>query len=264
MSGSGGNAGVKWSFVIPYYNEAAYLPATLDSITRQTLRPFRLVLVDNGSTDNSADLARGIGATMTGIEVTHLSEERPGKIHALECGLAAVATPFVAFGDADTVYPPHYLATADAAYAPGVVAVMGTDVPGNDEAAALRKRRHVRIASRLWPKQTHTGGYGQTFRTDALRAAGGYSERWWRYVLEDHEIMQRIVKQGRVAYPFDLWCVPSDRRSDRSAVNWTLAERLLYHFTPAATKDWYFYRFLAPRLSARRMDNLNLREKTWL
>jgi glycosyltransferase involved in cell wall biosynthesis len=255
---------VKWSFVIPYFNEVDYLPATLEGLGHQTLRPFRLVLVDNASTDGSAALARRVAATLTGVEVVHLHEDRPGKIHALERGLAAVTTPFVAFGDADTFYPPHYLATADAAFAPGVVAVMGTDVPVGDDAAALRKRRHVQVASRLWPKQTHTGGYGQTFRTDALRAAGGYAERWWRYVLEDHEIMQRVVKRGRVVYPFDLWCVPSDRRSDRSAVNWTLPERLLYHFTPAAAKDWYFYRFLGPRLAARRMDNLNLRQKTWL
>ncbi|MEG8039977.1 glycosyltransferase family 2 protein [Sphingomonas sp. LR60] len=255
---------MKWSFVIPYFNEADYLPATLESLAAQTFRPFRLILVDNGSTDASAALARQVGAMLPDIDVVHLREPRPGKIHALEHGLAAVATPYIAFGDADTIYPPHYLATADAAFAPGVVAVMGTDVPGDDAAAALRKRRHVRYASRLWPRQTHTGGYGQTFRTDALRAAGGYGERWWRYVLEDHEIMQRVGKQGRVVYPFDLWCVPSNRRADRSAVNWTLAERLLYHFTPAAAKDWYFYRFLGPRLAARRMDNLNLRDKTWL
>lgn len=255
---------MNWSFVIPYYNEADYLPATLASLAAQTLRPFRLVLVDNASTDASAALARQIGATLADIDVVHVHEARPGKIHALECGLATVTTPFVAFGDADTIYPPHYLATAEAAFAPGVVAVMGTDVPGDDAAAALRKRRHIQCVSRLWPRQTHTGGYGQTFRTEALKAAGGYGERWWRYVLEDHEVMQRVVRRGRIVYPFDLWCVPSNRRADRSAVNWTLAERLLYHFTPAAAKDWYFHGFLGPRLAARRMDNLNLRDKTWL
>jgi glycosyltransferase involved in cell wall biosynthesis len=252
---------MNWTFVISYFNEADYLPATLASLAAQTLKPFRLILVDNGSTDGSAALARD--AVLPGVEVVHLAESRPGKIFALEAAMPHLATRYVAFGDADTYYPPDYLAIADAAYAaPDIVAVMATDVPA-DPAAALRKRRHNRIASRLWPKQTHTGGFGQTFRVAPLLAAGGYAERFWPYVLMDHEIMQRVVQQGRVVYPFNLWCIPSDRRTDRSRVRWTLVERLLYHFTPAAAKDWYFYRFLGPRLKARKLSHINLREKTW-
>lgn len=251
-----------WTFVIAYFNEADYLPATLASLAAQTVTPFRLVLVDNGSTDASAAIARA--AVLPGIEVVHLSEPRPGKIFALETAMAHLASDYCAFGDADTFYPPHYLATATAALAdPRVVAAMATDVP-LDPARARAKRRHNQIVSRIWPRQTHTGGFGQTFRTAALLAAGGYAERFWPYVLMDHEIMHRVVKQGRVVYPHDLWCIPSDRRSDRSRVRWTLAERLLYHFTPMAAKDWYFYRFLGPRLHARKLGHLNLREKTWV
>jgi glycosyltransferase involved in cell wall biosynthesis len=253
---------MRWTFVIAYYNEEAYLADTLSSLAAQTLRPFRLVLVDNGSTDASATIARAFASD--GIELVHLSESRPGKIVALERAMAAITTDYVAFGDADTFYPSHYLATAEAALDadPRVVAAMATDVP-LDPVKARRKRRHNRIVSRLWPKQTHTGGFGQTFRSAALIAAGGYAERHWPYVLMDHEIMQRVVQQGRVVYPYDLWCVPSDRRGDRRRVRWTLAERLLYHLTPAGAKDWYFYRFLGPRLARRKLGHLNLREKTW-
>ncbi|MBW6528010.1 glycosyltransferase family 2 protein [Sphingomonas sp. RHCKR7] len=253
---------MRWTFVIAYYNEQAYLADTLASLAAQTLRPFRLVLVDNGSTDSSAAIARAFASD--GIELVHLTEPRPGKIMALERAMAAIATDYVAFGDADTFYPPHYLATAEAALDvdPRVVAAMATDVPLDPE-KARRKRRHNQLVSRLWPKQTHTGGFGQTFRAAALVAAGGYAERHWPYVLMDHEVMQRVVQQGRVVYPYDLWCVPSDRRGDRRRVRWTLAERLLYHLSPAAAKDWYFYRFLGPRLARRRLGHLNLREKTW-
>ncbi|PZQ60132.1 MAG: glycosyl transferase family 2 [Sphingomonas taxi] len=257
-----GGRRMRWTFVIAYFNEADYLGDTLASLAAQTLKPFRLVLVDNGSTDGSAAIARA--AVLPGVEVLHLAEPRPGKIFALETAMPHIATEFVAFGDADTFYPSHYLATAQAAFGdPAIVAAMATDVPA-DEARARRKRRHNQVVSRLWPKQTHTGGFGQTFRTAALLAAGGYAEHFWPYVLMDHEIMQRVVKQGRVVYPYDLWCVPSDRRADRRRVRWTLAERLLYHFTPAAAKDWYFYRFLGPRLRARKLGHLNLREKTWM
>lgn len=254
---------MRWTFVIAYYNEADYLPATLASLAAQTAKPLRLVLVDNASTDTSPQIARAF--TAEGVEVVHLHEPRPGKVHALEAAMPHLATELVAFGDADTFYPPHYLATAEAALdQPGVVAAMATDVPAPaDGAAALKKRRHNRIVSRLWPKQTHTGGFGQTFRTAALLAAGGYAERHWRYVLMDHEVMERVLRHGRAVYPFDLWCIPSPRRSDRTRVRWTLAERLMYHFTPWRLKGWYFHRFLGPRLAKRKLTHLNLREKTW-
>lgn len=258
----------RWTFVIAYYNEADYLEATLRSLAAQTLAPFRLLLVDNGSTDVSPELARRIGAEMHGVEVIHLHEPRPGKIFALEAAMPHITTPFVAFGDADTYYPPHYLAAADRAFARGgeqVVAAMAVDLRAPLTGWRARaKRFHNQLVSRIWPKQTHTGGYGQTFRTAALLAAGGYSHAIWPYVLMDHEIMQRILKQGRAVYPADLWCMPSPRRADRRRVRWTVAERLLYHFTPASTKDWFFYRFLGPRLQQRRLGHLNLREKSWL
>ena len=47
----------RWTFVIAYYNEADFLPATLAALAAQTV-PFRLVLVDNGSTDGSDAIAR--------------------------------------------------------------------------------------------------------------------------------------------------------------------------------------------------------------
>lgn len=257
-----------WTFVIAYYNEADYLERTLRSLAAQTLKPFRLLLVDNHSTDGSRALAQAIGAEMAGVEVMHLAEERPGKIHALETAMPHVDTPFVAFGDADTFYPPHYLAAAEAAFARGgedVVAAMAVDLRAPlDGWRARAKRRHTHIVSRLWPKQTHTGGYGQCFRTDALRAAGGYSHAIWPYVLMDHEIMHRLLKHGRAVYPSDLWCMPSPRRKNRSRVRWSVTERLVYHFTPDSTKDWFFYRFLGPRLARRRLGHLNLREKSWL
>ncbi|WP_246587237.1 glycosyltransferase family 2 protein [Stakelama flava] len=259
---------MRWSFVIAYYNEATFLSDTIASLAAQSVKPFRLILIDNGSNDGSAAIARALTARLDGIESLHLTEGKPGKIHALETAMPYIDTDFVAFGDADTWYPPDYLARAQAAYdadGAALVAVMAVDVPAPPDGRAARRKRFWRsvVAAKLWPKQTHTGGFGQTFRTRAFVAAGGYTHRRWPYVLMDHEVMQRVLKLGRAAYPPDLWCIPSPRRSDRRRVRWTLGERLLYHLTPFAAKDWYFYRFLAPRLEKRRLTHLNLREKPW-
>lgn len=258
---------MSWSVVLPYYNEIGYLRPTLESLFAQEFRDFRLILVDNASTDGSGELARSIAAEHADIETLHLSEPRPGKINALECGLAAVTTAFVAFCDADTFYPRHYLRRCDELFASTgeeAVAVMAMDLPADHEgAAARRKRAKVMAVSRILSRQTHTGGFGQSFRTETLRAAGGFSADVWPFVLEDHEVMQRVFKFGRSVYAPDLWCIPSDRRTDRTRVNWTLSEQLLYHLTPFILKDWFFYRFLARRFAARSMENATLREKSW-
>lgn len=251
---------MRWTFVIAYFNEADFLPATLAALAAQT-EPFRLVLVDNASTDASPAIARAFSAPH--IDVVHLHEPRPGKIHALESAMAHLSTEFSAFGDADTFYPPHYLAAATRAFdaGPRTVAVMALRV--DESRSPLRRALYSGVITRILSKQTHTGGYGQAFRTAALQAAGGFSDRYWPYVLLDHEIMQRVTKQGRVVYPYDFWAIPSPRRADRRRVRWTLAERILYHVTPFALKDWYFYCFLGPRLKARGITHLNLRDKPW-
>ncbi len=249
---------MSWTVVLPYFNEVAYLPATIASLLAQNLKPSRLILVDNASTDGSADLARSLTAS-TLIDVLHLHEPRPGKINALETGLARVETDFVATCDADTFYPPHYLETADAVLreSDDIVAAMAV---GSQKTAPRVK---AMIVSAILSRQTHTGGFGQSFRTSALRQAGGFSTSQWSFVLEDHEIMQRLFKIGRAKHVFDLWCTPSNRRADRANVNWNTGEQLLYHLTPFALKDWFFYRFLARRFTQRGLGNVNLREKTW-
>ena len=247
-----------WTIVLPYYNEHAYLPATLQSLLAQDLKPARIILVDNASTDRSADLARALTVN-SGIDILHLHEPRPGKINALETGLAHVETDFVAFCDADTFYPLEYLARCNAVFAAdeSVVAAMATGSP-----SAWKRLKTLSVAKILY-RQTHTGGFGQSFRTRALRQVGGYSAERWPFVLEDHEIMQRLFKVGRAKHAFNLWCLPSNRRSDRANVNWNKTEQLLYHLVPFILKDWFFYSFLATRFTKRGLANVNLREKTW-
>jgi glycosyltransferase involved in cell wall biosynthesis len=258
---------MRWSVVVPYFNERDYLAATLASLIAQDFRPFKLILVDNASTDGSEAIARAILRDVRGITPVFAHESRPGKINALECGLAQVDTEFVAFCDADTIYPPHYLKRCAEVFAhspPDVVAVMASNLPGPpDQGVARRRQVKTMTVARLLSRQAHTGGFGQSFRIEALRKAGGYSAKLWPFVLEDHEVMQRVFKVGRARYDFDLWCVTSNRRNDRTAVNWTTFEQLLYHLVPFGLKDWLFYSYLTRKFAQRKMDQTKLRAKTW-
>lgn len=257
----------RWTVVIPYYNEENYLAATLDSLKAQTMRPFRLHLVDNASTDGSRALARAVMADAPGIDVHHFDEAKPGQAHALKTGIDAAETEFIAICDADTLYPPHYLGTAERllkAGGPDRVAALAMGITAAPDSLAGRLHRMKGpIVARLLPRQCHSGGYAHTFKTAALRAAGGYDKALWPYVLKDHEMIHRVLKQGNLVYSADFWCRANDRRGDRGAVRWTLAERLLYHLTPYAAKDWFFYSFLKKRFEQRKMDEIKLRAQSW-
>lgn len=258
----------RWTIVIPYFNEAKWLPATLDSLSRQTLRPFRVVLVDNGSTDNSPALARDWAAQQQGIEVSLLTQPVPGQVHALHMGIAAVDSEFLAICDADTLYPPHYLAAAtrhmDAAPA-GTIGFIAHDTGPDPDTFGERLGRwlYTHIIPRLLTHQAHGGGYAHLFRTAPFKASGGYDPALWPYVLKDHELVNRLWKRGRIAYAEDLWIQPSPRRADRKGVRWTLFERILYHATLPGQKDWFFYRFLGPRFAARGQKDTVLRQQSW-
>ncbi len=259
---------MRWSVVVPYYNEAVEIAAMLHSVALQTVRDFHLIVVDNASTDDSEAQCRLALSAYPDITVSYLREPKPGQVHALRRGIAAVRTEFVAVCDADTYYPGFYLENATRVYdreGSNCVAAMGYLRHARDHGSFADKFNtwHWLTAAKVWPQQNHTSGAGHTFRTAALREAGGYDPAIWPYVLKDHELMSRVLRLGHQAYNRDLWCISSDRRTDRTSVRWTLGERLLYHFAPIRDKRPFFQTFLKRRFEARGQLDTVLRERAW-
>ena len=96
--------------VLPTFNGAAYLREQVDSIHRQTLRPLRLLVRDDGSTDGTqallAELQHHYGSWL------HLlpSEENLGCSANVNCLLEASRAPYVALADQDDIWLPEKLA----------------------------------------------------------------------------------------------------------------------------------------------------------
>lgn len=249
----------QWSLVIPYHNESYYLPICLESIAAQTVRP-RLILVDNASVDNSAEIARE-ACERLGLDALHLFEGRPGKVAALQCGIAEVASEFVATCDADTIYPATYLERATALLERGnaVAAVAAT---GPVDASPLKLRLaglRLELTSALLPQQCLNGGAGQVFRTAELRACGGFDPAIWNWVLEDHEIMARIEQHGAIVHHRSFVCHPADRPRSIDCTGWNLSERIRYHLTNADNRLAFFHDFLGPQLRQRALPSEKLR-----
>jgi glycosyltransferase involved in cell wall biosynthesis len=88
--------------IIPVRDGALYLRAAIDSALRQTLPPRRVIVVDDGSTDGSAEIAR-----RHTVEVLELPPRGPSA--ALNAGLAQSEAELVAFLDADDLWLPRKL-----------------------------------------------------------------------------------------------------------------------------------------------------------
>ena len=112
---------VRFSVVVPCYNEGAYIAATINSLRAQRFRGgWEIIVVDNNCADDTAEIARGLGARV-------VFEQRQGVCGARQRGAEAGRGEIIVSADADTIYPPDWLATIDAAFRADkrVVAVAG-------------------------------------------------------------------------------------------------------------------------------------------
>jgi glycosyltransferase involved in cell wall biosynthesis len=91
--------------IIPVWNGEAVLARCLDALARQTIPrdTYQIIVVDNGSSDATARIAR----SYTGVEL--LEEKRPGSYVARNLGIGRVRAPITAFTDADCEPAPDWL-----------------------------------------------------------------------------------------------------------------------------------------------------------
>ncbi|MBB4840662.1 glycosyltransferase involved in cell wall biosynthesis [Sphingomonas kyeonggiensis] len=91
--------------VIPVWNGEAVIGRCLEALSRQTIPrdAYQIIVVDNGSSDSTAEIARGFA----GVEV--IAETRPGSYVARNLGIGRVDAPITAFTDADCTPVPDWL-----------------------------------------------------------------------------------------------------------------------------------------------------------
>jgi len=145
-----------YTVIIPAYNAAATIGEAIDSIRGQSHAARRIIVVDDGSSDDTADRARPYA------DVIRQANAGPGA--ACNRALAEVDTPFVAYIDADDIWLPGKAATQLALFAerPVVAGVF----------ARLRLFRHGTAPD---PDAPVRDGWGRTtmmMRTEAVRRTG--------------------------------------------------------------------------------------------
>ncbi|SDT60352.1 glycosyltransferase family 2 protein [Actinoplanes derwentensis] len=146
-----GPPGPELAVVVPAFNEAASIGATLAALAAQTDRDFRLVVVDNASTDGTAAVVRRFAETAP-FPVEVVTETEPGAGTAADTGfrhaIAGGAT-LLARTDADCLPAPDWIGTLRSYLDRGVDLVCGRSVPRRDEQPTWAERNVFPAAVRL-------------------------------------------------------------------------------------------------------------------
>ncbi len=184
---------LEYSAIIPARNEERHVAGAVESVLAQTLAPRAVIVVDDGSTDRTAEVATACGPVQV---VRH--ETSRGLAAARNSGVAAVATPWVAFLDADDRWEAVKLARQSeiaATTGAGLVycglRLTREDGSRDEEVMATVFRTHRRLRRELLCRNCVTGsGSGVLVRTDLVRAAGGFAETL--RVAEDWDMWLRL------------------------------------------------------------------------
>ncbi|WP_327179301.1 bifunctional polysaccharide deacetylase/glycosyltransferase family 2 protein [Streptomyces sp. NBC_01335] len=190
------------SVVVPAYNEKECIAGTLTSLAAST-HPIEIVVVDDGSTDGTAEIAESLGLP----QVRVVRQENAGKSAALNNGVRAARHDLVVMMDGDTVFEPDTVARLVQPFAdPGVGAVAGNAKVGN-RSTLIGAWQHIeyvmgfnldrRMYDLLGCMPTIPGAIG-AFRREAVLQAGGMSEDT---LAEDTDITIALHRAGwRVVY----------------------------------------------------------------
>jgi glycosyltransferase involved in cell wall biosynthesis len=208
------------SLVIPTYNGARFLGATLDSVFSQTLLPLEVLVVDDASADGTCELAeqRARGAPVA-VQVIRLSHNSGGPARPINVGIGRARGEFIAVLDQDDVFLPRKLerqrrVLSDAALTVAFGLCADFDDPGRTlqseaEVAALKAcgeardgwyllRNTAAIAYLLRSGMFASGYPGMMFRRRDWERKGGVDEAM--PIASDQELLLWLLLRGPAGF----------------------------------------------------------------
>lgn len=215
---------VQLSVVIPAYNEEAYLPATLASLQRQQVPGgFEVIVVDNASTDRTAEIAAGLGARV-------VREDRAGVCAARQRGTEEARGSIVVSTDADTVHPAGWLARLAARFdVDDVVAVAGpcryAEPPWWARVFPAVWFATIAVVHALTGRILYITATNVAFRREGFP---GYDTRLTQGG-DEVDLLRRLRRHGRVVWDADNPVLTSSRRMDQGLLH-TLLVSYGYHY----------------------------------
>jgi glycosyltransferase involved in cell wall biosynthesis len=198
------------SVIIPLYNKERFIARAIRSVCTQTFSDFELIVVDDGSTDAGADLARQCGDSRVRI----ISQENAGPGAARNAGIHAAKGELLAFLDADDEWLPDFLRQSLAILKQHPEASSVTsgyvEMPARVESRSLPAFSCVRHglsrtnqntpAAEVAAKLALMSPCSTVMRADVARRYGGFYDRDRCVYAEDAHLMLKILLNETVFF----------------------------------------------------------------
>lgn len=231
------------SIVVPARNEENNISRCIESLKGQEYKDsFEIIVVNNGSEDRTAEIARTCGAKVVNCAVI-------GIVDARQTGAVAASGDIVIQADADTIYPSDWLTGMVGVFIsrPEIVAVTGAYryleprywAPTE---YALRNACN-RLFLFLFNKPIFVSGANFAFRREAFIRAAGY-ERTSLYP-DQWGISYRLSKIGKVIYDRNIVAYTSVRRVEKPLV--VLLYDTMRNFAKAS---WHFLKYISGEIGS--------------
>jgi glycosyltransferase involved in cell wall biosynthesis len=208
---------MKISVVIPAHNEEKYIKPCLKSIKEYGQDLFEVIVINNASTDQTSEIARGFD----GIRV--IDEQRKGLPFARNRGINEARGDIVAFVDSDNMITPEWVETIKQEFEedPKLVCLSGPykyyDMKNTFQAwwAGFYWRY---LAYPTYLIVGYMGNFGNlAAKREALLKIGGINENI-KFYGDDTDITKRLHKLGKVKFSKDLYVYSSARRLKNEGV----------------------------------------------
>lgn len=252
----------KVSVIIPIYNRAQYLPDAVNSVLNQSYKDFEIIIVDDGSTDNTKEVAKKCIQQYPG-KISYFYQKNYGPSAARNKGIKESKSNYIAFLDSDDEWLPNFLQKSMGVIQAGKyqwVDAAGYRVELNEKEEEInRETFHMESLDNyenLFLALLKKNVIGETskivIRKDYLEKVGYFNEEFKLAV--DWELWIRLVKHGfkiyRILEPLFIYKVRKG-----SLVRSNINKYVLFHYmiisryyNEAFTLDPSFREFYAEKL----------------
>ena len=210
----------KISLVICTYNRSRYLPGSLESINLQTIHKdlFEVVVINNASTDDTAQVVRSYMARNQQINISYFFENNKGLSFARNRGIAEAKSPLIAYVDDDVILTPDYLKELISFFDqnPNAAGAGGKVIPKYESgsepvwmskylAGFVGNVNHGTEIKRFTPEMKYPAGCNMIYKKEILLKAGGFNNDL-KFRSDDKYIFYKVREvSDQIYYLPDAW-----------------------------------------------------------
>lgn len=198
---------LKVSIITPVYNGARYIRDTISSVLAQTFTDYEMIIIDDGSTDHTAEMVREC-VKQAPDKIRYLHQTNGGPANARNHGIRESKGEYIAFLDADDLWLPDRLkksvALLDDHPEIGLTHARSIRIDKDGNRLASPPRHAGKLSGNIFTdlllRKAHISCLTVTLRKKCLDLTGAFDESPQCVAVEDRDLWLRIAKKFKVRF----------------------------------------------------------------